>query len=129
MILASSTTSMTLPNELIWLEELSWTFKKVRGERSVGGKMIRTVSTAIGGKPVTLQSPENGLGAVSRSAIQTLQGMVEADLQMVLTFADGSSINVLFRHDPEAIDAHPAMGFTNRVSTERWHVTIRLQTV
>lgn len=129
MILASSTTSVTLPNELVWLEELSWTFKKVRSERGVSGKMIRTLSTAIGGKPVTLQSPENGLGAVSRSAIQTLQGMVEADLQMVLTFADASCINVLFRHEPEALDAHPAMGFTNRVSTERWNVTIRLITV
>ena len=91
--------------------------------------MIRTTSTAIGGKPVTLQSPENGLGAVSRSVIQTLQGMVEADLAMVLTFADASSINVLFRHEPKALEAHPGMGFTNRVSTERWHVTIRLQTV
>ncbi len=129
MILSNSQRSVTLPDDLVWLEELTWTAKAVREERGVSGRLVRSVSTRIGGKPVTLQAPSADLGTVPRATVKTLQTMAEEDEEMSLVLSATETLAVTFRHEPAAIEASPALGFTRRQDSERWHVTLRLSTV
>jgi hypothetical protein len=129
MNLSNSTHSVTLPEGLVWEEELTWTYRTVKEERAVSGKTVRSASTRIGGKPVTLKPPKDGSCWVLRSAIATLQAMVEADEDMTLALSEGETLAVAFRHDPAALDAKPVLGFTRRDANEWWTVTVRLSTL
>ena len=126
--LSGTDLSVTLPDEMEWVEELAWSSKVVREQRAVTGKLIRTVSSRIGGRPVTLQTVA-GLRCPLRSVAVTLHSMVELDEVMTLAFSESESLQVTFRHEPTAIEVKPALGFTRRAGNEPVQLKINLSTV
>ena len=96
---------LTLPYELVWIDEFSWTGVNASAAYTLQGVQVREESKISNnsGRPVTLESDQAWMTKTNVQALfvkaQTL------NKKMTLTLNDGRSFRVSFRHDdkPEMI--------------------------
>lgn len=104
--------TLTLPDELIWIDEFNWNPIRVEEKYSLSG--IRNLSESLlptdSGRPITLTSDNSW---IDRQDLITLHNWSRLkNHTMVLTLHDDSTYNVRFKHN-EA----PVIEYENLLST------------
>ena len=72
MTLTDGITAITLPDDLLWEDEFSWTSIAQTADYSLTGALILETWTKQAGRAITLKSPANQ-AILPRSAINTLR--------------------------------------------------------
>lgn len=90
--------TITLPDELLWLDEFNWSDVKSNNLYTLQGRLIIEESSILAskGRPITLISENAWL---ERSDLKILFGWAqETDKKMTLTMHDNEIFTVGFRH-------------------------------
>jgi len=128
MQLVAGATTITLPNDLQWIDEYTWQAVEQSTDRGLTGALIVDVGTRIAGRPITLQGQQD-MGWVLRSTLDALRSLAQLPGQeMTLTNAEVTVFDVVFAH-PDAIDAAPVYFVSPAVAARPYVVTLKFLTI
>lgn len=98
--LAYGATTLTLPPDLLWVDEFRWSPVSQGTERSITGALLVDLQPRIGGRTITLQGKEDSAW-VLRSGLATLQAWAELPGQQFTLTHNGVTRTVIFDHGTE----------------------------
>jgi hypothetical protein len=120
---------LQLPDDLLWVDEHLWTPAISNVSYLLTGALLIESATRQSGRPITLQAPDD-MAWVKRSLVDQLYGWAaEPGHLFELRLANGRSSTVMFRHQDQALDCAPVLGFGGLDPESRWRVVIRLMEV
>lgn len=122
--------SITLPGDLRWVDEFTWSPVVREQEYSLTGALIIQEATRQVGRPITLeaQSEEIGFVWLLRSTVTALYNLAATSgWSGLLTLTDGRSFTVAFRED--GISAEPVQHRAPSANSDPYTLTLKLQTV
>lgn len=102
--------AITLPEDLIWLDEYSWSKVTQDIKKSLTGALIIQEAVQAKGRTITLQGSQDSAW-ITKATLDLLQAKYDtADLQMTLTI-NGTPYNVMFLRSGNASPAETAQIF------------------
>jgi hypothetical protein len=117
--------ALTLPEDLSWSDEYSWSPVVQSAEFSLTGALIIEEATRQAGRPLTLQSPDGGAWT-SRTTVDALRAKLSANTSMSLTLHDGRQFTVRWRHSETPLEAAPVLeGLADPDSGTLYNLTLR----
>ena len=123
---------LSLPDDLLWTDEHHWTPAVATVSYLLTGALLVESATRLAGRPITLQAPDD-MAWVTRSVVDQLYLWATAPEQAFeLRFADGTQFIVVFRHQDQAIEASPVLGFplhTANAALAYYRIQLRLMTI
>ena len=116
--------TVTLPGDMIWVDEFNWSPVQRATEYSLAGALIVDIGERQAGRPITLKSDTGGW--MRRSALQALYALAaDPDVSSrTLTLADGRVFTVAFADDP--IEAEPVIDYSIPGTDDWYVVTLQL---
>jgi hypothetical protein len=128
--LSVGATSVVLPSDLYWSDELAWHPVGQSVTRSVTGALIVQTQAAIGGRPVTLAPPVELASWMPRAALLQLQAWANVPGQVMTLLLHGVSRDVIWRHqDGEVISARPVMPQEGVAPDDAYTATLKFMEV
>lgn len=118
--------AITLPADLQWTDELSWSPVAQTVERSVDGRQLIQAGTLVEGRPITLAS--NGAAWFDRSTLVALQATMTPDATFTLTI-HGQPFTVAWDHEQGAMEPDEVMRQGNPGDNHKYTATLRFITV
>ncbi len=116
--------ALAIPGDLIWTDEFNWNPVERATEYAVTGAMIVDVGERLAGRPITLESKDDG-GWVARDTLLALYSMAgNKSLAIVLTHVDGRTFNVTFADPP--FEAEQVVAYSDPVGATWYQLTLRL---
>ena len=98
--LTNGGTILSLPPDLIWADELTWSAVAQSTERGIFGTLIIDAMARNGGRPITLQG-DGDSAWIDRGTLRTLGAWAQTPgLRMALDVR-GEIFTVVFDHGPE----------------------------
>ena len=98
--LTNGGTTLSLPPDLIWADELTWSAVAQSTERGIFGTLIVDAMARNGGRPITLQG-DGDSAWIDRGTLRTLGAWAQTPgLRMALDVR-GEVFSVVFDHGPE----------------------------
>ena len=126
----TSLEEVSLPNDLLWVDELSWVPVTSAASYSLTGALLLEAATRQKGRPITLQPPGEDMAWVRRSVATTLHSWAEKagrKFKLVLEYpTDTREFVVAFRHYDGPLEASPVRGFPDHSPDDWFNITIRL---
>jgi hypothetical protein len=119
-----SGTTITLDDDLYWVDEHSWQPVEQTMQRTVTGAVVVQIGTREAGRPITLQPDEN-CAWMQKSVLDQLQAWAAVAGRVMTLTLKGVERDVMFRHQDGAIEATPVVDFNEAVSTDWYRVTLR----
>ena len=121
--MAISLDAITLPADLIWVDEYEHTPVKQAISTAVDGSLIIEAAAQIKGRPITLQGYDNAAW-IDRATLEALRAkQYQAALIMTLTL-NGDSFSVLFMQ-PGGIAAKPVIDYNNPEAADWYTITLK----
>jgi hypothetical protein len=115
--------AITLPADLLWTDEYSYTPVKQTLSRAVDGSLIVEAAAANKGRPITLQGGDD-YGWIERSILEELRlKQYQPGLTMTLTLR-GTAYSVIFDQEG-GIEARPVVEYRNPAATDPYIVTLK----
>ncbi len=114
---------VTLPDNLHWPDEFTWSPVGQTTERTLSGAMVVEEAARQGGRPITLR------GAwIDRTTVDALRSLEQqVGTNMTLTLPDGRTFTVLFRRDSSAgVEAEPLFPRAAPDTETLYALTLRL---
>ena len=129
MQLFDGTTTITLPDDLEWVDEYDWDAVRQDVQPLIGGAIVVSENLVTAGRPFTLVSGENvWVTKIVLDQIYTMLNVV--DKQMTLTLPDARTFTVMFNRDGEKpIEAKPVWRKTVQLAADYYTLTIKLMEV
>lgn len=127
--LAVGATVVTLPDDLVWPDELLWSAVEQVSERSITGALIVNAGVKVGGQPITLQSPDETSGWITGSVLAQLSAWAQIPLQQMTLTLGASVRTVIFRHEEAALEAKPVVDFSDAGPDDFYTLTLRFTDV
>jgi hypothetical protein len=130
--MAISLSTVTLPGDLQWIDEFTWTPVSQQVEVTFNGALVIEESAQQAGRPITLQGRQDGdtlFAVVERDVVEDLQALAAAPLSspLTLTLEDGRSFQVRFNYAAgNPVEAAPYRHVTPPASTDWYALTLRL---
>jgi hypothetical protein len=127
--LSDGTTTVTLPDDLQWVDEFDWHPVVAKTGRTVTGALWVQESAITAGRPITLQGDVN-YAWVPRSAIlglQTLAALVGVPLTLT-RFAVARTV-MFDREQAKPIEVKPIIDYAEPDNADNYQLTVRLRTV
>lgn len=93
-------TTLELPEDLIWSDELTWSAVAQSKERGIWGTLIVDAMARNGGRPITLTGDGNSAW-ITRGALLTLQAWAAVPGQRFILQLLGQTFTVIFDHGTE----------------------------
>lgn len=90
-------TTLTLPEDLIWMDELAWSPISQRAERSITGALIVDRAVRVGGRTITLQGDGTSAWIDLATLRQLKAWSAQPGAQFVLTI-NSQAFTVFFDH-------------------------------
>ncbi len=127
--LTDSTTTITLPADTLWRDELDWSPVEQSAEYLLAGSLDIQMGVRLTGRPITLGGDESA-SWLSRGAILDLKVWAAvAGKQMTLSY-HGRSFVVIFRHqDAPALEAKPVIEQVPPADEDWYWFTLKLMEV
>jgi len=121
--------SIILPDELEWVDEVSWSPIEQKLDYSVTGSLLIQSSEKQAGRYITLQGkPESGW--IDRPTLESLLTLRDSNATMTLLLSDGRSFSVKFRYSDTPIEVVSVRGYDNFNTNALYTVgTIKLMEV
>lgn len=89
---------ITLPGDLNWSDEFSWSPVVQSQEYAISGSLIVEEWTKLAGRPITLQGSDNR-SWINKSTVLQLQALAELPgKEIALQLGDGRSFTVIMDH-------------------------------
>jgi hypothetical protein len=128
--LSKDSTTVTLPDGLLWIDETTWQPVAQEVERSITGALIIQSGLVLAGRPVTLEPADENSAWMPRADLdQLLSWAAVPDAQMTLNLR-GASRTVMWRHqDAPVIDATPVVPFDDVQPGDFWVPKLRLMEI
>ncbi|ADE14182.1 conserved hypothetical protein [Nitrosococcus halophilus Nc 4] len=118
--------AITLPEDLSWTDEYSWSPVVQNSEFTLTGALILEEGTQQAGRPITLQSPAGGAWT-TRATAEALRAKLLANNDMTLTLHDGRAFTVRWRHGDTPLEAAPVLeGLADPDTDTLYDLTLRL---
>jgi hypothetical protein len=128
--LTVNTTTLTLPDDMYWADEASWSPVVQAVERTVTGAMIVSTYGRIGGRPITLQPESDTSAWMSRATLDQLLAWAGVQGQQLTLNLRGTNHTVLFRHhDGEVVIAAPVVHYTDVADADWYRVTLKFMEI
>lgn len=122
--------SITLPDDLLWIDEFEWNPVEQTTDRSLSGGLLVQEQSKQKGRPITL-SGGGEAGWVNRATVVSLLTKAEtANLTMTLTLPDARQFSVIFdREAGNPVEAQQIMPFAFPDDNYQYSLILRLLTV
>ena len=120
---------ITLPDDLLWINEFDWNPVAQSTKRSLTGALLVQEGQLIHGRPIVL-SGNGDAGWVSRLTVQNLYALSKAaNKTMTLTLPDSRQFTVIFdRSNRAPVEAQQVMPFAYPDDDNQYLLTLRLLT-
>lgn len=121
---------ITLPDDLLWINEFDWNPVAQTTERSLSGALLVQEGQLSHGRSIVL-SGNGEAGWVSRLTVKNLYALAKAaNKTMSLTLPDGRQFSVIFdRANGSGLETRQLMPFAYPDDDDLYLVTLRLLTV
>jgi hypothetical protein len=128
--LTYGTTTVQLPDDLYWSDELEWQPTVQSAERTITGALVIQSATRIAGRPITLQPLEQTDSWFTRQLLETLWAWATVpDCEMLLSYR-GITHNVTWRHhEGVVIQATPIVHYRDVVPEDWYSATLRFMEI
>ena len=121
-------TALPLSEDFYWSDENAWAPVEQTTQRTVTGALIVSVAARVGGRPITL-TPDDGSGTLSayttRATLDTLRAWAGVPGREMVLNLRGVDMDVIFRHQDNAIDATPLVHYSDVDAADYYSVTLR----
>lgn len=127
--ITDGTTTLTLPEDLRWTDEYTWSAVEQSVGYTLGGSLVVEIGTRLAGRPVTLAA-EADRAWITKTVLDQLYAWAGvAGKTLTLTLADARVMSVMYRHHDGAIQAEPVMFAVPAQPGDFYIVTLRFMTV
>ena len=121
--------ALPLPDDLLWSDEHAWSPAVASTSYLITGALLIQSATRQAGRPITLMGAPD-MAWVTRATVELLRAWAAIPIgtatgHFALTFADGRSFTVVYRHAEAAIEAEPVLGIPARADTDFYRLTLR----
>lgn len=121
---------LLLPDDLLWADEHAWSPAVASTSYLITGALLIQSALRQAGRPITLVGAPD-MAWVTRTTVEQLRTWaaipVGASLgRFALTFADGRTLTVAFRHGDAPIEAEPVLGIPARADSDFYRLTLHL---
>jgi len=125
--------TLTLPDDLLWSDEHSWSPVVASVTYLVTGSLLVQSATRQAGRAITLVGAPD-MAWVTRSVVNVLRDWAALPLDALrgrfeLTLFDARVFTVAFRHGEGAIEAEPVTGFPARNDTDFYRISLKLMQI
>jgi hypothetical protein len=120
--------NLTLPTDLIWIDEFDWTPVQQTQTYSITGALIIESGVKQAGREITL-SGDNSSGLISRADLITLETKLTITTPLVLTLNDARTFNVIFNHAKKPIEAKQWIDYSDVDNADLYTLKINLLAV
>ncbi len=122
--------TITLPDDLLWINEFEWNPVEQTTERSLTGALLIQEGQFNYGRPIVL-SGNGEAGWVSRLTVKNLFALSKAANKiMTLTLPDSRQFSVIFdRSNGAPVEAQQVLPFAYPEDSDQYLLTLRLLTV
>jgi len=129
MIITDGAHSVTLPDDLDWTDELSWSPVQQSAEPSITGATIVQIQARQSGRPITLEGTDTRY--VSGAGVAQLHAWSQAPGQELALTLRGVSRAVIFRHhDAPAFTAREIFGRVPTLdASQSYEITLKLMEI
>ena len=122
----SDSTTLSLPDDLLWGDEHAWTPAVASTSYLITGALLIQSATRQAGRPITLVAPSD-MAWVTRWVVKQLHAWASSPGKTFeLLLQDARRFTVVFRHGDGALEAEGVLGFSALRDGEFYRVTIRL---
>ena len=121
--------SITLPDDLLWIDEFEWNPVEQNTERSLSGALLVEEQQKKKGRPVTLSGGSEAGWVTRATVVSLLAKAAAANHTMTLTLPDSRQFAVIFDRQGSPIEAQQIMPFAYPDDDHHYSLTIRLLTV
>ena len=127
--ITDGSTTVTLPPDLVWVDEFSSSQIAQDTKRSLSGAFVVFESLKIQGRPISLMSDDDS-GWISRSDLITLRALEEqVDTTMTLSH-NGTNYNVRFdRSNGSGVTARAVIDCSDPSNDHKYALSLKLLTV
>ncbi len=115
---------ITLPNQLLWLDEFDWLPVAHSSERSLTGKLLIEEAPLIKGRPITLEGDW-----ATRDIVEQLYALAGQPGQSRTLDLHGRTFTVMFRQSEQPISAVPIKPHDVPGPNDYYQITLRLTEV
>jgi hypothetical protein len=122
--MAISLDAITLPSDLIWIDEYSHTPVRQSIATAVDGSLIVEAAAQVKGRPITLQGGDNAAW-IDRATLEQLRAKQYQPGLVMTLIHNSSSYSVLFIH-PGGIEARPVIDYSNPGNEDWYTLTLKL---
>lgn len=119
---------LTLPEDLIWLDEFDWSPVEQSQTYSITGALIIETDIKQAGRPVTL-SGGNDFGMITRANLKLLQAKLTQTTPLILTLNDTRTFNVIFNHSKTPIESRLWIDYSTPEDSDFYTLKINLLAV
>lgn len=123
--LSDGTTTVTIPDSLMWADEFSWAPVSQSVARSVTGALIIQVAAQQGGRPITLAPDDDASGWVTRAIVSQIAAWAAVAGKVLTLSLRGTTRSVMFRHDDGAYAATPVVAYEDDDAADYYRLTLR----
>lgn len=128
--LSDGTTTITLPEDLLWSDEYDWSAVDQSQERGLTGSLILQAMAMTLGRPITLAPEDDRSAAMTRAVLDQVYTWAAIPLKELTLTLRGIARDVVFRHDDKpAVAARPWIHYSSMDSTDYYLVTLKFLTV
>ncbi len=125
--------SLTLPDDLLWSDEHSWSPVASSVSYLITGALLVQSALRQAGRAITLVGAAD-MAWVQRGSVNVLRDWATAPLgensgRFELTLHDTRVFTVAFRHAETPIEAEPVTGFTARSDFDFYRITLKLMQI
>ena len=127
--LTDGTHSVTLPDDLDWTDELSWSPVQQSAEPSITGATIVQIQARQSGRPITLEADSTRY--VSGAGVAQLHAWSQTPGQQLILTLRGTPRPVIFRHhDAPAFTAREIFGRVPTLdASQSYEITLKLMEI
>lgn len=118
----ASSTTVTLPDALNWVDEFAWSPVEQTSAYTTTGALLIESALKQAGRPITLEGGENSTWC-TRTLVLTLQGWAALPGTVLVLTLRGVAHNVVFDHQRGALSGLPVMFYADgSVDASDWMV-------
>jgi len=126
MNLTDGTTTIVLSDDLYWADEHTWHPVEQTAERTITGALVVSVASRTGGRPITLESPDESSAWHARSVVEQLLNWASIPGKTLTLTLRGMPRTVMFRHhESPAVDATPVVHYSDVQAGDPYTVSLK----
>ena len=123
--LSDGTSTLALPDDLLWTDEFDWAPVANATARSVTGRLLVEAAGLTGGRPITLTGGDD-YGWIDRSTLEALHAWAGRPAVAFTLTLRGVQRSVIFATAPQgAIEAKPVVDYALPEPADDYVVTLK----